>query len=99
VIGEFVIAVEPRAQALDFQQVVVIDEDLAKSGSGSVERSGFGHLLTAVCQRTVGAIFALEASRPHEELHPGQGLQGVRKADAEQARPTSSDRLVKVFPS
>jgi DNA invertase Pin-like site-specific DNA recombinase len=56
-------ALEPRAQALGFQQVVVIDEDLGKSGSGSVERSGFGHLLTAVCQGTVGAIFALEASR------------------------------------
>jgi hypothetical protein len=27
-----------RAQALGFQQVVVIDEDLGKSGSGSVER-------------------------------------------------------------
>jgi DNA invertase Pin-like site-specific DNA recombinase len=42
---------------------VVIDEDLGKSGSGSVERSGFGRLLTAVCEGTVGAIFALEASR------------------------------------
>src|SRR5262245_58204306 len=25
------------------------------------------------------------ATQPHEELHPGQGLQGVRQADAEQA--------------
>jgi DNA invertase Pin-like site-specific DNA recombinase len=56
-------ALEPRAQELGFRQVVVIDEDLGKSGSGSVERSGFGRLLTAVCEGTVGAIFALEASR------------------------------------
>ena len=54
---------ELRAQELGFRQVVVIDEDLGKSGSGSVERPGFGRLLTAVCQGTVGAIFALEASR------------------------------------
>jgi hypothetical protein len=58
-------ALEPRAQALGFRQVVVIDEDLGKSGSGSVERPGFGQLLTAVCQGTVGAIFALESPRPH----------------------------------
>jgi DNA invertase Pin-like site-specific DNA recombinase len=54
---------ESRAQELGFRQVVVIDEDLGKSGSGSVERSGFSRLLTAACQGTVGAIFALEASR------------------------------------
>jgi DNA invertase Pin-like site-specific DNA recombinase len=56
-------ALEPRARELGFRQVVVIDEDLGKSGSGSVERPGFGRLLTAVCQGAVGAIFALEASR------------------------------------
>jgi DNA invertase Pin-like site-specific DNA recombinase len=56
-------ALEPRAQELGFHQVVVIDEDLGKSGSGSVERPGFSRLLTAVCQGAVGAIFALEASR------------------------------------
>jgi excisionase family DNA binding protein len=56
-------ALEPRAQELGFREVVVIDEDLGKSGSGSVERPGFGRLLTAVCQGTVGAIFALEVSR------------------------------------
>ena len=29
-----------------FQRVVVIDEDLGRSGTGSVERPGFGRLLT-----------------------------------------------------
>jgi DNA invertase Pin-like site-specific DNA recombinase len=56
-------ALQPRARELGFGQVVVIDEDLGKSGSGSVERPGFGRLLSEVCQGTVGAIFALEASR------------------------------------
>jgi DNA invertase Pin-like site-specific DNA recombinase len=52
-----------RAEALGFQRVVVIDEDLGRSGTGSVERPGFGRLLTAVCSGRVGAVLALEASR------------------------------------
>lgn len=52
-----------RAQALGFQRVTVIDEDLGRSGTGSVERPGFGRLLTAVCAGQVGAVLALEASR------------------------------------
>ena len=31
-----------RAISLGFQSVVVIDEDLGRSGTGSVERPGFG---------------------------------------------------------
>jgi DNA invertase Pin-like site-specific DNA recombinase len=54
---------EPRARQLGFGQVVVIDEDLGKSGSGMQERPGFGRLLAAVCQGLAGAVFALEASR------------------------------------
>jgi len=41
----------------------VIDEDLGRSGTGSVERPGFGRLLAAVCSGKVGAVLALEASR------------------------------------
>lgn len=52
-----------RAQQLGFEQVVVIDEDLGRSGSGLQERPGFGRLLAAVCQGLVGAVLALEASR------------------------------------
>jgi DNA invertase Pin-like site-specific DNA recombinase len=52
-----------RAVGLGFQRVVVIDEDLGRSGTGSIERPGFGRLLTAVCSGTVGAVLALEASR------------------------------------
>ena len=56
-------SLELRARELGFRSVVLIDDDLGKSGSGSVERPGFGRLLTAVCEGTVGAVFALEASR------------------------------------
>jgi len=56
-------ALETRAREFGFAQVAVIDDDLGKSGSGSVERPGFGRLLTAVCEGSVGAVFALEASR------------------------------------
>jgi DNA invertase Pin-like site-specific DNA recombinase len=52
-----------RARELGFAQVVVIDEDLGRSGSGLQERPGFGRLLAAVCQGAVGAVVALEASR------------------------------------
>jgi len=52
-----------RAHTLGFQRVTVIDEDPGRSGTGSVERPGFGRLLTAVCAGQVGAVPALEASR------------------------------------
>ena len=56
-------ALEGRAQQLGFSKVVVIDEDLGRSGSGIQERPGFGRLLASVCQGLTGAVFALEASR------------------------------------
>jgi len=56
-------ALEGRAQQLGFHKVVVIDEDLGRSGSGIQERPGFGRLLASVCQGLAGAVFALEASR------------------------------------
>ncbi|MGA2752026.1 MAG: recombinase family protein [Verrucomicrobiota bacterium] len=56
-------ALENRARELGFKNVVVIDEDLGVSGTGSRERPGFGRLLAAVCNGEVGAVFALEASR------------------------------------
>ena len=52
-----------RAQLLGFQRVTLIDEDQGRTGTGAVERPGFGRLLTAVCSGTVGAVLALEASR------------------------------------
>jgi DNA invertase Pin-like site-specific DNA recombinase len=43
--------------------VAVIDEDLGRSGSGLVERTGFDQVVGAVCAGAVGAVFCLEASR------------------------------------
>jgi len=56
-------ALADRARALGFGQVVIIDEDLGRSGTGLQERPGFGQLLAAVCQGRVGGVVALEASR------------------------------------
>jgi DNA invertase Pin-like site-specific DNA recombinase len=56
-------ALAERARELGFREVLVVDDDLGVSGAGKQERSGFGRLLTAVCQGSVGAVFALEASR------------------------------------
>ena len=47
-------ALADRARALGFGQVVIIDEDLGRSGTGLQERPGFGQLLAAVCQ---GCVF------------------------------------------
>lgn len=52
-----------RSRALGFRETVLIDEDQGRSGSGQQERPGFGRLLSGVCLGTVGAVFALEASR------------------------------------
>ena len=56
-------ALADRARQLGFAQVVVLDEDLGRSGSGTQDRPGFGRLLAAVCQGHGGAVLALEASR------------------------------------
>src|SRR5258708_3252002 len=51
-----------RARRLGWSDVQVIDDDLGRSGGGIV-RPGFEKLLTAICERTVGAVLSLEASR------------------------------------
>jgi DNA invertase Pin-like site-specific DNA recombinase len=51
-----------RARQLGWSDVQVIDEDLGRSGSGTT-RAGFEKLLAAVCERHVGVVLSLEASR------------------------------------
>ena len=51
-----------RARQLGWSDVVVIDDDLGRSGSG-VSRPGFERLLGMICEGQVGAVFAIEASR------------------------------------
>lgn len=52
-----------HARALGFREVIVVDEDLGRSGSGLTERPGFQRLVAEVCTGEVGAVFCLEASR------------------------------------
>jgi DNA invertase Pin-like site-specific DNA recombinase len=51
------------ARKLGFIDVMTIDEDLGRSGSGLIERPGFQRLVADVCEGQVGAVFCLEASR------------------------------------
>jgi DNA invertase Pin-like site-specific DNA recombinase len=51
-----------RARQLGWSDVEVIDDDLGKSGAGG-RRPGFEKLLAAICERRVGAVLSLEASR------------------------------------
>jgi DNA invertase Pin-like site-specific DNA recombinase len=55
-------ALADRARTLGWSDVVVIDDDLGRSGGG-VERPGFERLLVAICEARVGIVLAIEASR------------------------------------
>jgi excisionase family DNA binding protein len=55
-------ALETRARSLGWENVIVIDDDLGRSGSGQF-RPGFERLLAAICAGTAGAVLAIEASR------------------------------------
>ena len=55
-------ALEGRARQLGWNEVVVVDEDLGRSGSGT-QRPGYDRLLAAVCRSEVGMVLSLEASR------------------------------------
>ena len=58
-------ALKGRAVELGWpaSSVVVIDEDLGLSGSGSVARGGFSHLTAEVALGHVGIVLGLEVSR------------------------------------
>ena len=51
-----------RARQLGWQDVMVIDDDLGRSGSG-VARPGFEKLLAAIGAGDIGAVVSIEASR------------------------------------
>jgi DNA invertase Pin-like site-specific DNA recombinase len=55
-------ALADRARTLGWSNVIVIDDDLGRSGSGTA-RPGFERLLAAICTGDAGAVFAIEASR------------------------------------
>ena len=51
-----------RAKQLGWSGVEIVDDDLGRSGGG-IARPGFERLLAAICDRHVGAVLAIEASR------------------------------------
>ena len=55
-------ALVARAHALGWERVIVVDDDLGRSGSGQL-RPGFERLLATICAGTAGAVLAIEASR------------------------------------
>ena len=90
------------ARGYGFNDVIVIDDDLGKSGSGVEERPGFERLVGLLCAGTVGAVFCLEASRLARNGHDWHrllelcGLVGAAVIDGDGAydprRP--NDRLL-----
>ena len=57
------LSLDDRARTLGFQRIMVIDDDLGRTGSGLVDRPGFQRLAAEVCSGGVGAVFCVEASR------------------------------------
>ena len=55
-------ALRGRAEVLGWREVIVIDDDLGRSGSG-IARKGFERLLVAIGAGDAGAVLAIEASR------------------------------------
>jgi DNA invertase Pin-like site-specific DNA recombinase len=51
------------ARNYGFHDVAVIDEDLGRSASGTIDRRGFRSLVGQICEGAVGAVLCLEASR------------------------------------
>ena len=56
-------ALADSANSMGFVSVATIDDDLGRSGSGTVDRPGFQKLVAFVCSGSIGAVFCLEASR------------------------------------
>ena len=60
---QYALAAKARELGWPDERVVVIDEDLGLSGSGSVARSGFARLTAEVALARVGLVLGLEVSR------------------------------------
>jgi DNA invertase Pin-like site-specific DNA recombinase len=56
-------AMETHLRSLGWHEVEIIDEDLGRSASGSVTRTGFERMVAQVCLGEVGAVCAREVSR------------------------------------
>ena len=56
-------AMQERLRQLGWREIEVVDEDLGRSASGTVARSGFERMVAEVCPGHVGAVAAREVSR------------------------------------
>jgi len=56
-------AMQERLRSLGWQQFDIVDEDLGRTASGCVSRTGFEYLVAEVCLGKVGAVAARELSR------------------------------------
>jgi len=61
--GRLQYAMKERLQQLGWQDVEIIDEDLGRSGAGTILRHGFERMVADVCLGKVGAVAAREVSR------------------------------------
>lgn len=91
-----------HARTYGFRDIVVIDDDLGISASGTHARPGFESLVRQMCEGVVGAVFCLEASRlarngrDWHHLLELCGLVGARVFDADGVYDPSlpNDRLL-----
>jgi DNA invertase Pin-like site-specific DNA recombinase len=60
---QYALAAKARELGWPEERILVIDEDLGLSGSGSVTRSGFARLTAEVALARVGLVLGLEVSR------------------------------------
>src|SRR5438094_7904558 len=56
-------ALAESARTMGFASVVIIDDDLGRSGSGTLERPGVQTLVPSVCIRSGGGDVVIEARR------------------------------------
>ncbi|MBK8751396.1 MAG: recombinase family protein [Candidatus Competibacteraceae bacterium] len=56
-------AMQDHLRQRGWREIDVIDEDLGRSASGTVTRSGFERMVAEVCLGRVGAVAAREVSR------------------------------------
>ena len=69
---QYALATKARELGWPEDRIVVIDEDLGLSGSGSVARSGFARLTAEVALARVGLVLGLEVSGRARKLACGR---------------------------
>src|ERR1700731_3355368 len=78
--GQYALAAKAREIGWPDDRIIIIDEDLGLSGSGSVARSGFVCLTAEVALARVGLVLGLEVSRlgrNNADLHRLIDLAGL----------------------